>query len=317
MPLSDDLLVERFHLRRRLSRWRFVTLAMMAIAIVVIGLIAGDKWGAGHDGEHIARIKIQGVIFDDPKLNELIEELAESDAKAVLIAIDSPGGTTAGAEALYDGIRKLSEKKPTVAVVGTLAASGGYIAALAADHIVSRQTSLVGSIGVIIQYPNFSKLLDTVGVKVEEIKTSPLKAAPNGFEPTSPEARQALEEAVQSSFQWFKQLVQDRRKLNEQELQVVSDGRVFTGNQGLKNKLVDSIGGEEAALAWLNKEKGISDELPIENWEVKKDMETWRGLLGNTLSASLGIAFGGLDHALFANKASGGLVSLWQPPLQR
>ena len=95
--------------------------------------------------------------------------------------------TTAGSEELHDSLRRLSEQKPMVIVVDGLAASGGYIAALAADHIVAGETSLVGSIGVLFQYPNFSEALKMLGIQVEEIKSSPLKAAPNGFEPTSPE----------------------------------------------------------------------------------------------------------------------------------
>ena len=106
----------------------------------------------------------------------------------VIVHIDSPGGTTAGSEQLYDSLRAVAAKKPMVVVVDGLAASGGYIAAMAADHIVAQDTSLVGSIGVLFQYPNFTELLKTIGVKVEEVKSSPLKAAPNGFEPTSPEA---------------------------------------------------------------------------------------------------------------------------------
>ena len=125
----------------------------------------------------------------------------------MLVSIDSPGGTTTGAERLYDAIRRLSVKKPTVAVVGTLAASGGYIAALGADEIVAQGNSLVGSIGVLVEYPNFAKLLDKIGVKVENVKSAPLKASPNGFEPTTPEARAALASIVDDSFVWFKELV--------------------------------------------------------------------------------------------------------------
>ena len=102
---------------------------------------------------------------------------------------------------------RLKAKKPMVVVVEGLAASGGYIAALASDHIVAQQSSLVGSIGVLFQFPNFTDLLKTVGVKVEEVKSSPLKAAPNGFEPTSPEARAALDALVKDSYAWFRGLV--------------------------------------------------------------------------------------------------------------
>src|SRR5947209_9944710 len=124
---------------------------------------------------------------------------------------------------------RLKEQKPLVVVVDGLAASGGYITAIAADHIVALETSLVGSIGVLFQYPNVTDLLKTLGVKVEEIKSSPLKAAPNGFEPTSPEARAAIESIVKDSYAWFRGLVQDRRQLDAASLERLADGRIFTG----------------------------------------------------------------------------------------
>ena len=138
-----------------------------------------------------------------------MERLANSTARAVIVHIDSPGGTTAGSEQLYDSLMRLKAKKPMVVVVDGLCASGGYIAALASDHIIAQSASLVGSIGVLVQYPNFTDLLKTIGVKVEDVKSSPLKAAPNGFEPTSPEARAALASIVMDSYDWFKGLVSD------------------------------------------------------------------------------------------------------------
>src|SRR4029450_12107078 len=107
-------------------------------------------------------------------------------------------------------------------------ASGGYITAIAADHIIAQRTSLVGSIGVLFQIPNFTDLMKAVGVKVEEIKPSPLKAAPNGFEPTSPEARAAIDALVKDSYGWFRGLVKDRRGMDDAQIEKVADGRVFT-----------------------------------------------------------------------------------------
>src|SRR5262249_2092064 len=153
-------------------------------------------------------------------------------------------------------------KKPVVAVVGTMAASGAYVAALGADHIIARQTSLVGSIGVLFQIPNVSNLLDKVRVKMEEIKSSPLKAAPNGLEPTSPEARAAIAVLVADSYDGFKALVKDRRGMTDEQLAAIDDGRVFTGRQGLNLKLVDAIGGEREAIAWLETEKKVPAHLP-------------------------------------------------------
>ena len=186
----------------------------------------------------------------------------------MIVHINSPGGTTAGSEQLYDALVRLKAKKPMVVVVEGLAASGGYIAAIAADHIVAQQSSLVGSIGVLFQYPNFSDLLKTVGVKVEEVKSSPLKAAPNGFEPTSPEARAALEALVKDSYAWFRGLVKQRRRMDDDQLKIVADGRVFTGRQAIGVKLIDELGDEKTAVAWLEAEKKVKAGLPVRDYKL-------------------------------------------------
>ena len=191
-----------------------------------------------------------------------------STARAVIVHVDSPGGTTAGSEQLYDSLMRLKERKPLVIVVDGLAASGGYIAAIAGDHIIAKQTSLVGSIGVLFQYPNVADLLEKIGVKVETIKSTPLKAAPDGFEPTSPEARAAIESIIKDSYAWFRGLVQDRRHLNDNELQTVADGRIFTGHQGVGLKLVDELGDERTGIAWLAKEKNVNAKLPVRDYQL-------------------------------------------------
>jgi protease-4 len=156
-----------------------------------------------------------------------------------------------------------------VVVVEGLAASGGYIAAIASDHIVAQQSSLVGSIGVLFQYPNFTELLKTVGVKVEEVKSSPLKAAPNGFEPTSPEAREALDALVKDSYAWFRGLVKERRGMDDAQLETVADGRVFTGRQAVGLKLIDQLGDEKTAVAWLVAEKNVKKDLPVRDYKIE------------------------------------------------
>lgn len=268
---------------------------------------------------HIARLSIQGVITGDNDTVELIKNIGDSHAKAVLLTIDSPGGTTSGAERLYDELRRLSQKKPVVAVVGTLAASGGYIAAIGADEIVSRGNSLVGSIGVLFQYPNISKALETVGVKVEEVKSSPLKAAPNSFEPTSEAARAALASLVSDSFTWFKDLVRERRNLNDQELAKVSDGRVFTGRQAVALKLVDMIGGEREAVLWLEANKGLQKNLPIKDWKKSRSFERL-GLFESGASLARLLGFDSLasilEQAAQGTEKAGldGMVAIWQGP---
>ena len=187
----------------------------------------------------------------------------------MIVHLDSPGGTTAGSEQLFHSLRALQAKKPMVVVVDGLAASGAYIAALSSEHIIAQDTSLVGSIGVLFQYPNFTDVLKTIGIKVEEIKSSPLKAAPSGYEPTSPEARAAIEAIVLDSYAWFKGLVKDRRQLDDAQLARVADGRVFTGRQAVALKLVDSLGNERTALAWLEKEKKVPAGTPVRDYSLQ------------------------------------------------
>src|ERR1700754_1105712 len=243
MSLDSDVIVDRRRIRRKLTFWRVAAVAVAIAAIATLGIIAtpGGR-GALVTSGSIARVTIEGLIRSDQDRVEALERLGDSNAAAVIVHINSPGGTTAGSEQLYDALTQLKAKKPLVVVVDGLAASGGYITAIAADHIVAQQSGIVGSIGVIFQYPNVTELLKTIGVQVETIKSSPLKAAPSGLEPTSPEARAAVEDLVKDSYAWFKGLVRDRRHMDDALLQKVADGRVFTGRQAAELKLIDGLG---------------------------------------------------------------------------
>ena len=269
MSLDSDVIVDRRRIRRKLTFWRVVAALLAIVAVVIIGTIAtpGGR-GAFTATGSIARVTIEGLIRSDQDRVEALERLADSKAAAVIVHINSPGGTTAGSEQLYDALVQLKAKKPLVVVVEGLAASGGYITAIAADHIIAQQTSLVGSIGVLFQFPNFTDLMKTVGVKVEEVKSSPLKAAPNGFEPTSPEARAALDSLVKDSYAWFRGLVKERRGMDDALLDKVADGRVFTGRQAVDLKLVDQLGDEKTAVAWLVAQKGIKSDLPVRDFKL-------------------------------------------------
>jgi protease-4 len=246
-----------------------VLLAIVAVVALTLRFSGRGSMLATDTGAYIARVTINGLIRNDQDRVEALDRLAKSRARAVIVHIDSPGGTAAGAEQLYASLRDVAAKKHMVVVVDGLAASGGYIAALSADHVVARSASLVGSIGVLVQYPNVVELLRTLGVRVEEIKSSPLKAAPSAFEPTSPEARAALESIVKDTYGWFRTLVKERRNLNDTALERVADGRVFTGRQAMDLKLIDQIGGEDTAIAWLAKEKGIDPKWPVRDWRLK------------------------------------------------
>src|SRR5216684_1747095 len=249
MSLDSDVIVDRRRIRRKRTFWRVVAAVVAIAAIVTVGVVATPGGRSALTSGSIARVHIDGLIRSDNDRVEALERLEKSKAAAVIVHINSPGGTTAGSEQLYDALVRLKAKKPLVVVVEGLAASGGYITAIAADHIIAQQSSLVGSIGVLFQFPNFAELLKTVGVKVEEVKSSPLKAAPNGFEPTSPEARAALDALVKDSYAWFRGLVKARRGMDDALLEKVADGRVFTGRQAVELKLIDQLGDEKTAVA--------------------------------------------------------------------
>ena len=270
MSLDADHIVDRRRMRRKLTFWRVLAVFVAVVAVVGGGvfLTTGRSGMAGAPGGTIARVQIEGLIRANQQRTDALRRLANSPARAVIVHINSPGGTVAGSEQLHDSLTKLKARKPVVVVIDGLAASGGYIAAMAADHIVAQQSSIVGSIGVIFQFPNVSELLKTVGVKIEEVKSSPLKAAPNGYEPTSPEARAAIEALVMDSYDWFKDMVRDRRKLDQAGLDKVSDGRVFTGRQAMALKLVNSLGNEQVAIDWLAKEKNIDPKTPVRDYRM-------------------------------------------------
>ena len=314
----DQLAIaDRRQLRRKLGFWRLVAIALVLCA----GIAAYVYSGAGQTGAfgrpHVARIDISGIIQDDRELVERLDRIAENDAvKALVVTISSPGGTTYGGEVLFKAIRKVAAKKPVVSNVRTLAASAGYLIALAGDRIIAGDTSITGSIGVLFQYPQIKTLLDKVGVSLEEIKSSPLKAEPSPFHPPSDEAKAVIQAMIDDSFNWFVDLVADRRNLPRGEALALADGRIFTGRQALELKLVDELGGDDEIRAFLEK-RDVGKKLPVIEWEAPSTSLPFG--LGSAAVAwvkSLGYeAFPFLGH--FENLSReklflDGLVSVWQ-----
>jgi protease-4 len=322
MSLETDLLVDRRRLRRKLSVWRVLAFVFLAAALVSVTAVSGGRSALAKRGDHIARVKLSGYVGDQADNLKLFDSIAESGARAVVVEINSPGGATNGGEALYTGLRKLSEKKPTVAVIDGLGASAAYMAALGTDHIVSRRSSLVGSIGVLVQFPNVSRLLNTIGVEVESVKSSPLKASPSGFEPTSPEAIAALASLVSDTYGWFKSLVKERRGYDDTALAKVSDGRIFTGQQALDLRLVDEIGDETAAIAWLEKARNVPKNLPVEDWEKPSRASSLIFAKAGLAALADAVGLNSVGEivrgvAQIEPGALDGLVSVWHPQIQK
>ncbi|MEM9148240.1 MAG: signal peptide peptidase SppA [Pseudomonadota bacterium] len=265
MTATADSILERRKLRRRVALWRI--LAILAIVVAVVSLVPWS--GTKQTKAHIARISIAGPILDERARLEGIAKVRDSDqAKALVVEISSPGGTAAGSEAIFEALREVAETKPVVAMMGEVAASGGYIVALGADRIYARQTTITGSIGVISQVPNVSGLLEKIGVDVTEIKSSPLKAAPSPVVPNDPAALAALEGLIVDSYDWFRDLVSERRGLEGVGLATVIDGRVFTGRQALELGLIDAIGTESEMRDWLASEHDLGTDLPLRRYRT-------------------------------------------------
>jgi protease-4 len=317
MVLDAQSLIDRRRLKRRVTFWRIVA---AVLGILFVGaLLLSDEAGTGSSGilPHIARVSVSGIITDDRKMNELFEKVAKADqVKGVIINIDSPGGTTTGGEAMYDAVRRLAEKKPVVAVCGTLATSAAYIVALATDRIFVYGNTITGSVGVIFQWANVEELLKTLGIKVEEVRSGPLKAVPNPFEPTDENARQLTEEMVQEAKVWFVDLVGDRRKIDPAAVPGLTEGRIYSGRQAVQRKLVDQIGDEKSAVSWLEKERDVPSGLKVVEWKPKTEETGLFGWLFQSLATSMGVPVErilGLIGQAAATLKLDGLISLWHP----
>jgi len=318
MTFRADDLIDRRRLRRKLTFWRIVAFAVVALAVVALAAwLWGDETG-GTAVDHIAKVKIDGTITEDDELIERLEKIRKSDrVKGVILAIDSPGGTTAGGESIFDEVRKVAADKPVVAQVGTLAASAGYMIASASDHIVARKSSIVGSIGVLIQYPDVTGLMDKIGVKLEEVKSAPLKAEPSPFNPTTDEERAMVRKLIMDSYDWFVGIVAERRGMTRDQVLALADGSIFTGRQALANRLIDEVGGEDEAVAWLGT-KGVDGKLKVVEWKERGRAGGWlfSKALARTVARALGLPeeSAGLLDGIGADRLFlDGLVSVWHP----
>ena len=291
-------------LKRQLRLWRFAALLVAAAALGAALYVATGPAGGGSD--HVARVNIEGFIRDDRALRRRLHEIAADErARALLVVIDSSGGSAAVAEALYTAVRKVGAVKPVAAVLGSTAASGAYLVAIGADRIFARNATLTGSIGVILQAPQIVGLLETLGVGVDVVRSGPLKTVPNPAERLTPAGRAAVQALVDEIFEMFVDMVVDRRPLSRAEVLAVADGRVFTGRTAVGNGLADAIGGEAAARDWLAEEHGIERGLAA----IDRDPEHDAGLLDRLVGRLLGKSTAAESLLL------DGLMAVWHPPL--
>ena len=317
--LETETVLDRRRLRRSLTLWRGLGIGAVVLALATMAF-GGDKLAVLSGQKQIARIALEGTITENRDQLKLLKDLAEADhVSGVIMFVNSPGGTTTGGEALYEGIRELSKKKPVVAQFGTIAASAAYIAGLGTDHIVARGNTITGSVGVILQWPEVSQLLDKLGVKVNEIKSGPLKAAPSPFEPLDAGGRKVVEGMIADGFKWFLGLVETRRGIKPADVPGLVEGRIFSGREALEQKLIDEIGGEDEAVKWLKDVKKVDKDAKVVDWKPDSSSGT-RGLFG--FAAAAGRLFGPQAGELveflmrdrgFTSLGLDGLLSVWHP----
>ena len=303
MSLETDLLLDRRHLKRRLSLWRgFAVLAVLAAGLVALGQFGGIARA------HVARLSVSGLITEDRALDRAVRALAtDGTVKALLVEIDSPGGSVAGGESLHDAIAAVAASKPVVAVMGGLAASAGYMIAVPATRIFARSATLTGSIGVLLESGEVSGLLSRIGVTAETIVSGPLKDQPSLTHPLSPAGREALQGLVMDMYEQFVGIVAAGRHMDPARVRELGDGRAYTGRQALALGLIDAIGGETEAREWLARTHGISADLPAE------DVES-RSLVARTIGASLGPLWQSMiKTVMFQGVSLDGAWAIWQP----
>jgi protease-4 len=301
MSLETDLLIDRRRLKRRLFVWRGI--AVLAVVIAAIVAIGPTRLVGG--GRYVARLNVDGVISDDRALTKAVTDLADNRRVAALIvSIDSPGGSVAGGESIHDAIEKVAAKKPVVTVMRGTAASAGYMIAVPAARIFARESTLTGSIGVLLQTGEVSGLLEKLGVSATVFVSGPLKDQPSFTAPISPAGREVLQGLVADMYDQFVAIVAEGRHMDADRVRPLADGRAYTGRQALKLGLIDAIGGEDEARAWLASEKGVSADLPA------RDVTTNTGFSAR----ALGMSFGdGLKSVLSQGLTLDGAWALWQP----
>lgn len=319
MSLETEVVLDRRRLKRSTAFWRALSIIAIAVALGAVLLAGRTSLGIAQP-KQIARVTIEGMITEDRAQLRMLKRIAEAKQVAgVILAVNSPGGTTTGGEALFEALRDLAAKKPVVAQFGTVAASAAYIAGLGTDHIVARGNSITGSVGVIVQWPEFTELMNKLGVKMHEIKSGPLKATPSPFQPLDEGGRKVTEQMIAEGQQWFLNLVRSRRGVATDKIPGLEQGSIYSGREALKHKLVDQLGGEAEAVQWLENVKNVGKNLRIVDWKPRRDTG-WP--LSGVVSeiADVGpVAFvrqlvgATLDGAGLGALRLDGFVSVWQP----
>ncbi|MBW1677852.1 MAG: signal peptide peptidase SppA [Deltaproteobacteria bacterium] len=280
----------------------FSLLVVYAIGAVVIITVAalfflGKKDSAFEFGEKVGVVEIKGVIADPkPTILQLKKFRKNKDVKAIVLRIDSPGGGVGPSQELYAEVKKTTRHKKVVASMGAIAASGGYYVSAAADHIMANPGTITGSIGVIMEFANAEELFKKIGVSAIVIKSGDYKDTGSPLRKMTPEERRLLEGFVGNVHQQFVTAVAEGRKMSEETVRSIADGRIFSGQQAQKLGLLDSLGNIEDAIALAAELGGIKGE-PSVVYGEKKKFSFLEFILGSKLAGALDRITGAALHS--------------------
>jgi len=270
----------------------FSLLVVCAIGAVVIISVAalfflGKRDSAFEFGEKVGVVEIKGVIADPkPVILQLKRFRKDKNVKAIVLRIDSPGGGVGPSQEIYAEVKKTTRVKKVVTSMGAIAASGGYYVGAAADHIIANPGTITGSIGVIMEFANAEELFKKIGVSAIIIKSGDYKDTGSPLRKMTPEERRLLEGFVGNVHQQFVTAVAEGRKMSEETVRTIADGRIFSGQQAQKLGLLDSLGNMEDAIALAAELGGIKGE-PSVVYGEKKRFSVLEFILGSKLAGAL------------------------------
>lgn len=296
--------------RRRLFFWR--TISFITVAIIVYLLFENQEKSSSND--YIANYNISGLLISADEIIEDLEELKSNNkVNSIIISVDSPGGTTVSAEEIYLKLKEVSLVKPTAIVMRNIATSGAYLLSLGGDVIFSRENTITGSIGVLLQWARVDEALSKLGIEVNEVKSGKLKAEPDFFGEIDEEAQQVTKEIIDETFEWFIRIVKVERALNPSEIYTISDGRIFTGRQAIELNLVDEIGDKNDAKIWLVENKEIDSNSPIIDYGKSKKPSFIELSLANIMDYfNISTPYTGRIRSNLSLVNNGGLQSVWE-----
>jgi len=291
-------------LEKYLSK-RSLIIKRFAIALTSIILIFSFFLFSSKNKNFIATISIEGIINNpEDTLNDLENINKSPNAKALLVIINSPGGTFVSSKELYDKIKELSKKIPVVTYMREMATSGGYLVSLASQKIFSNIGTITGSVGVILQTAEITELLEKIGISPIVIKSGDLKATPNPLEGLSEKDSEYLSDIIKSMQLEFLNLLSENRNIKNQTLKIISDGRIFTGRQAKELNLVDFIGSKNDALQWLKDKAGVPADIEILDFSKESQYEKL-----------INMRFFDKNFNFLKNNIQSGFLAIWDPKL--